>query len=137
MNDADRFVGPLSTGFIMSCAAWSVPQGFVGRYVGFFPESVQSLLSFAIVAALAGWAVFVGVDAIRTRLIPWRAIVLAVGSFVVAELVWRLFIGPLPGGDFKLAWVLMLFAQPIVAGLGVIVLARGWLTLRRKQADQS
>lgn len=135
MNDADRFVGPLNTGFIMACAVWSVPQGYLGRYVGLYPELIQSLLSFAIVAALAGWAVFVGVDALRTRLIPWRAIVLVVGSFVAAELVWRLFIGPLPGGDFKLAWVSMLFAQPIVAGLGVVVFARGWLTLRRRQTN--
>ena len=79
MNDVNRSVGPLSTVFIISCAAWSTPQTYMGRFGGLFPEPVQTFLSFTIVAAFAGWAILVGVNAIRARQIPWRAIVLAGG----------------------------------------------------------
>jgi hypothetical protein len=137
MSDGHRLVGPLNTAFIICCAAWATPQAYIGGYGGLFPEPIQFLLSATIVGALAGWAADVGFQAVSKRQFPWRAIVLAFGSFLGADLVWRFLISPQTGGDFKLAWVAMLFAQPIVAGLGFIVLAGIWMNYRPRQARHS
>jgi hypothetical protein len=136
MSDEHRLLGPLNIAFVISCAAWATPQTYVGDYGGLFPEPVQFLLSAIIIGALAGWASFVAFHSISKRQIPRVATILAVGSFLGAELVWRFLISPLPGSDFKLAWVAMLFAQPIVAGLGIMVLASIWMSHWPRQAKQ-
>jgi len=95
-----------------------------------FPELAQTLISLTISAALLVWLVRLLLDAVAAKAMPWRGILLLFGSFVGAEIVWRLFIGPLPGGDFKLAWVAMLYLQPAVAALGLLLLT-GILAGRR------
>jgi len=120
------FVSPLSVAFVLTCAAWATPQIYVGTYQGLFPKVVQTLLSFTICAGLLVWFVRACYDALAARVVPWRAIVLVLGAFTGAEIVWRLLIDPL--GAIKLMWVAMLFLQPVVVTIGLYLLAQTWMT---------
>lgn len=124
MPGGRAIVSLLSVTFVLACAAWATPQTYVGAYQGLFPDVVQTLISLTIWIALLVWLVRLFLDAVAAKAMPWRGILLVLGSFVGAEIVWRLCIRSLPGRDFKLAWVAMLYLQPAVAALGLLLFAR-------------
>jgi len=121
-----RSIDPISCGLVVGCAAWLVPQQYVGAYRGLFSVSVQTFLSLTILVGLGAWAFQVVRLSVSNRAFPWGAAALLLVSLAGVELIWRLLIAPLPDGDSKIAWLTMLFIQPVLAALSAFILARSW-----------
>jgi len=126
MISVRRPIDFLSVALVIGYAAWFVPQRYLGAYQGLFPEPFQISLSLTITIGFAVRAFQVVKLAWKKRTFPWGATTMLVVSFMSMELIWRLVITPLPSGDFKVGWVIMLFAQPVLAMVSVLILARSW-----------
>ena len=121
-----RSVDPLAVAYVFGCVAWFIPQQYVGTYRGLFSEPFQRSLSLTIVIGFGVLTCQVVKMALKKRTFPWAPTTILVVLLGGMDLIWRMLIVPLPGGDLKIGWVTMLFAQPVLAAAGVLIIARAW-----------
>lgn len=106
--------------FAAGAGIWAVTD----RYVDLFPVGdgfAVVLLRCTVVLMLLCAVVLIGMwtyQSVRTRGFPRGMIVLA-GTLVSAELFWRFLAHGLPLNGYKVVALAVLFAQPLLAALGV------------------
>jgi hypothetical protein len=92
-------------------SVWLVPQVYVGSYLA----TIFGADSILVWAGLAAVAIAASAHAILARRLPWLEIVVSISVYVIAEIAWRTTIYRDAGTAYKLVWVLMGTATPVVA----------------------
>ncbi len=112
-------------------ALWLVPQSHMGTYVGPLPTAIEAIIGLSVVAMLllilkeAFYR-----DARRSGLMLLAATIVAYGVFS------RSYQALIEAGvDYKLPYVMLACAQPLIAALGWLVAFAVWREKRHVESE--